>query len=286
MPRLEDLLDFLAAQGVPDEWTPAETIEAGGGTIPKTSSKGLVRAQDDTILEVGPFSRIMAQYAMRDRAALRASLMGAFALQMAKGALDGLRDLRLRGLQTGRTYLPRKYVVRGLEVSVGSGRSLSIAAGVAVQGGLRRSYPERPNAIAVPTNPGSTPKTYTLYLTNDGAPYLVEGTSPPEGGLALARVSVPAGDTGPAFGGTITDVRLIATPSSFIPPTLPSLFVPLEYPMPDAHYTVFLHVESASDLGRVALVVTEKARNGFRITNMGTADDIVVRWLALEPDWR
>lgn len=286
MPRLEDLLDFLQTVGVPDEWAPAETIEAGGGSIPKTSSKGLVRAGDNTILEVGPFARIMAQYAMRDRAALRASLMGAFALQMARGALDGLENLRRRGVQTGRAYLPRKYVVRGLQVSVGNGRSLSIAAGVAVQGGLRRSYPDRPNAIAVPTNPGSTAKTYTLYLTNDGAPYLVEGTSPPEGGMPLARVTVPAGDTGATFGGTLTDVRLIATPSSFIPPTLPSQFIPLDYPMPDTHYTVLLHVESASDLGRVALVVTEKTRNGFRVTNMGTADDIVLRWVALEPDWR
>lgn len=286
MPTIEELLDFLASRGIPDEWQPAETIESGGGTIPKTSSKGLVRSSTNEIIEVGAFARIMAQYAMRDRAALRAALMGTFALQMARGALDGLENLRLRGIQTGRAYLPRKYVVGGLNVTVGSGRSLSIAAGVAVQGGIRMRYAERPNAIAVPGNPGTSAKTYVLSLANDGAPYLVEGTSPPEGGLALARVHVPAGDTGPSFAGTITDVRLIATPSSFIPPLLPSLFVPLQYPMPTTEYQVLLHVESASDLGRVALVVTEKARNGFRLTNMGTADDIVVRWLALEPNWR
>jgi hypothetical protein len=287
VPTVEDILEFLASQGLADDWQPAETIESGGGTIPKTSSKGLVRSATNDILEVGPFARIMAQYAMRDRAAMRAAaVLGSAALSLAKGAWDGLQDLRYRAIQTGRVYIPRKYVVSGLQVSAGTGRSLSIAAGVAVQGGMRRSYPARPNAIAVPTNPGSAAKTYTLYLTNDGAPYLVEGAQAPEGGMPLAQVSVPAGDTGPTFAGTITDARVVASPSTWFPPVLPAYTVSLAYPMPNTNYNVYLRVEGASDLGRVALAVANKARNAFTIENRGTADDLVVWWMAVHRNWR
>lgn len=287
MPTVEDILEFLASQGLADDWQPAETIESGGGTIPKTSSKGIVRSQSNDIIELGPFARIMAQYALRDRAALRAAAtLGAAALDLAAGAWRGLEDLRRRSIQTGRAYIPRKYVMEGLQVSVGSGRSLSIAAGVAVQGGMCRRYEARPNAVAVPTNPGTAAKTYTLYLDNEGAPYLVEGTAAPEGGMPLARVTVPAGDTGVTFGGTLSDARVVATPSSWFPPVLPAFSVALAYPMLSTDYEVFLHAESASDLGRVHLVVTQKTRNAFVLENRGTADDIVVRWLALEPNWR
>lgn len=287
MPTVEDILEFLASQGLADDWQPAETIESGGGTIPKTSSKGLIRSATNEIIEVGAFARIMAQYAMRDRAAMRAAaVLGSLALDQAALAHKALADLRQRAFQAGRVYVPRKYVVSGLEVSAGNGRSLSIAAGVAVQGGIRMRYAERPNVIAVPTNPGTTAKTYILSLTNDGAVQLTEGSTAPEGGLGLARITVPAGDTGTTFAGTITDIRTVATPSTFLPPVLSDVTVALPYPMPDTDYHVLLHVESASDMGRVSLEVTGRTRNSFTITNRGTADDIVVHWVAYHPAWR
>lgn len=287
MPTIEELLEFLVSQGIPDDWQPAETIESGGGTIPKTSSKGLVRSSTDQIIEVGAFGRIMAQYAMRDRAAMRAAaVLGSLALDQAALAHKALADLRQRAFQAGRVYMPRKYVVSGLEVSAGNGRSLSIAAGVAVQGGMRMRYAERPNVIAVPTNPGTSAKTYVLSLTNDGAVQLTEGSGAPEGGLGLARITVPAGDTGVTFAGTITDIRTLAAPSTFFPPVLPEVTVALPYPMPDTDYHVLLHVESASDMGRVALEVVGKTKNAFTLNNRGTADDIVVRWVAYHPAWR
>lgn len=287
MPTIEELLDVLASRGIPDEWQPAETIESGGGTIPKTSSKGLVRSSTNEIIEVGAFARIMAQYAMRDRAAMRAAaVLGSLALDQAALAHKALADLRQRVWQAGRVYIPRKYVVSGLAVSAGNGRSLSIAAGVAVQGGMRRSYPARPNVIAVPTNPGTAAKTYILSLTNDGAVQLTEGSAVPEGGLGLARITVPAGDTGTTFAGTITDIRTVATPSTFFPPVLPDVTVALPYSMPDTDYHVLLHVESASDMGRVALEVVGKTKNAFTLSNRGTADDIVVGWAAYHPAWR
>ncbi|QWK21709.1 hypothetical protein [Thermus antranikianii] len=287
MPTIEELLEFLVSQGIPDDWQPAETIESGGGTIPKTSSKGLVRSSTNQIIEVGAFGRIMAQYAMRDRAAMRAAaVLGSLALDQAALAHKALADLRQRAFQAGRVYMPRKYVVSGLEVSAGNDRSLSIAAGVAVQGGMRMRYAERPNVIAVPTNPGTTAKTYILSLTNDGAVQLTEGSTAPEGGLGLARITVPAGDVGATFAGTITDIRTLAAPSTFFPPVLPNVTVALPYPMPDTDYHVLLHVESASDMGRVALEVVGKTKNAFTLSNRGTADDIVVRWVAYHPAWR
>ncbi|RTG92917.1 hypothetical protein [Thermus scotoductus] len=287
MPTVEDILEFLASQGLADDWQPAETIESGGGTIPKTSSKGLIRSATNEIIEVGAFARIMAQYALRDRAAMRAAaVLGSLALDQAALAHKALADLRQRVWQAGRVYIPRKYVVSGLEVSAGNGRSLSIAAGVAVQGGMRRRYEARPNAIAVPGNPGTSAKTYVLSLTNDGAVQLTEGSGAPEGGLGLARITVPAGDVGATFAGTITDIRTVATPSTFFPPVLPNVTVALPYPMPDTDYHVLLHVESASDMGRVALEVVGKTKNAFTLSNRGTADDIVVRWVAYHPAWR
>ncbi len=287
MPTIEELLEFLVSQGIPDDWQPAETIESGGGTVPKTSSKGLVRSSANEIIEVGAFARIMAQYAMRDRAAMRAAaVLGSLALDQAALAHKALADLRQRVWQAGRVYMPRKYVVSGLEVSAGNGRSLSIAAGVAVQGGMRMRYAERPNVIAVPGNPGTSAKTYVLSLANDGAVQLTEGSGAPEGGLGLARITVPAGDVGATFAGTITDIRTVATPSTFFPPVLPEVTVALPYPMPDTDYHVLLHVESASDMGRVALEVVGKTKNAFTLSNRGTADDIVVRWVAYHPAWR
>ncbi|RTI10864.1 hypothetical protein CSW30_03325 [Thermus scotoductus] len=174
----------------------------------------------------------------------------------------------------------------GLEVSAGNGRSLSIAAGVAVQGGMRMRYAERLNVIAVPGNPGTSAKTYVLSLANDGAVQLTEGSGAPEGGLGLARITVPAGDVGATFAGTITDIRTLAAPSTFFPPVLPEVTVALPYSMPDTDYHVLLHVESASDMGRVALEVVGKTKNAFTLSNRGTADDIVVRWVAYHPAWR
>lgn len=282
MPTIEELLEFLVSQGIPDEWQPAETIESGGGAIPKTSSKGLIRSSTNEIIEVGAFARIMAQYAMRDRAALRAaSVLGSYALSLAKGAQDGVSALRERAIQTGRVYIPRKYVVSGLTVSAGTWRSLSIAEGEAVHGGFRRYYAARPNGIGVPPNYGTTTINYILYLDNSGEPFLSEGTTVPEGGLPLARVTVPAGDTGADFGGTITDLRTVIQPSTWaLPPATATVALPTL--MPSTAYAVFLHVEGASDPGRVGLVVANKTRNAFVIEHRGEADDVVLRWMAVD----
>jgi hypothetical protein len=56
--------------------------------------------------------------------------------------------------------------------------------------------------------------------------------------------------------------------------------------MPNTNYNVYLRVEGASDLGRVALAVANKARNAFTIENRGTADDLVVWWMAVHQNWR
>ena len=269
------------------EWTPVDVLEAGGGTYEPSALRGVVRASDNTPLELGPLAAILIQLASRDLATMRAAaVLGSYALDQAALAHKALADLRQRVWQAGRVYIPRKYVVEGLQVSRGNGRSLSIAAGVAVQGGMQMRYAERPNVIAVPGNPGTSAKTYVLSLTNDGAVQLTEGSTAPEGGLGLARITVPAGDVGATFAGTITDIRTVATPNTFFPPVLPEVTVALPYPMPDTDYHVLLHVESASDMGRVALEVVGKTKNSFVLSSRGTADDIVVRWVAYHPAWR
>lgn len=283
MPTIEELLDFLASRGIPDEWQPAETIESGGGTIPKTSSKGIVRSQSNDIIELGPFARIMAQYAMRDRAAVRAaSTLGGLALDQAALAHRRLDDVLNRHIQVGRVYIANKFVIRGLQVSPGNGRSLNIAGGTMYAGGRPLSLPARTNAVAAPTKEG----TYVVWLDNEGNPYLTEGSRPPEGGLALARVTVPAGDTDATFSGTIADIRPLGQLNSWTSSTLGQVTVTLPYPMPDTQYEVFLHLEGASDPGLVALAVLEKTRNAFVLKNHGQADDIVVRWMAVHTKWR
>ena len=277
MPNIDEILDTLQELGVLDEWSPAETIESGGGTIPKTSSKGIVRASDNTIIELGPFGRIMAQYAMRDRAAARAAAVGTFALDLAAAAIRDLEDFRGWNLQSGRLYLPFKYVLSGLEVSVGQGRSLSIAAGEAVHGGYRRAYAERPNAVTVPPNPSAQTAQYVLWLDNSGEPFLSEGQTVPEGGLGLALVRVLPENTEATFAGALTDIRPMA--SVYHLPA-PRGTVSLSTPYPNPGYSVFLHLEGASGPD-VHLVVSAQARNAFTVENHGTADDVVVRWLTV-----
>ena len=264
------------------EWMAVDVLEAGGGSYEPTPLRGLVRASNNQPLSVGPLAAIHLQLASRDVSALRAaSVLGSYALFLAKGAQDGVSALRERAIQTGRVYIPRKYVVSGLQVTTGTWRSLSIAEGEAMHGGFRRYYAARPNGIGVPPNHGTTTINYILYLDNSGEPFLSEGTTAPEGGLPLARITVPAGDTGADFGGTITDLRKVIQPSTWaLPPSTATVALPT--PMPSTAYAVFLHVEGASDPGRVELVVAQKTRNAFVIEHRGEADDVVLRWMAVD----
>ena len=264
------------------EWTPVDVLEAGGGTYEPSALRGVVRASDNTPLELGPLAAILIQLASRDLAAMRAtSVLGSYALSLAKGAQDGVSALRERAIQTGRVYIPRKYVVSGLTVSAGTWRSLSIAEGEAVHGGFRRYYAARPNGIGVPPNYGTTTINYILYLDNSGEPFLSEGTTAPEGALPLARITVPAGDTGDTLAGTITDLRTVIQPSTWaLPPATATVVLPT--PMPSTAYAVLLHLEAASDPGRVELVVANKTKNAFVIEHRGEADDVVIRWMAVD----
>lgn len=283
MPKYEDTFLPNGNPVAPPEWEAVDTVEAGGGSYPAMPLRGIVRGSDNTVLEVGPLAKVVAQLASRDMAAMRAlSTLGALALDQAALAHRRLDDVLNRHIQVGRAYIANKFVIQGLQVSPGNGRSLNIAGGTMYAGGRPLSLPARTNAVAVPTEEG----TYVVWLDNEGNPYLTEGSQPPEGGLALARVTVPAGDTDATFSGTIADIRPLGQLNSWTPSTLGQVTVTLPYSMPNTQYEVFLHLEGASDPGRVALSVEQKARNAFVLRNHGQADDVVVRWMAVHTKWR
>jgi hypothetical protein len=63
--------------------------------------------------------------------------------------------------------------------------------------------------------------------------------------------------------------------------------VAVPHALPAADYGVQLEVESATDPAAVgALVVYGKARNGFKIRQTGSADNVRIRWTLLNPRYQ
>lgn len=146
---------------------------------------------------------------------------------------------------------------------------------MAYLGGYQRYFPS--TFLIVPNNGTTQDAIYTVYVSSDG---VIQLGTPPESHLPLARITVPAGDTGSTFSGTVTDLRVFGNPT--LPP-IPTVGIQFGTPMPTTAYVVLLYLESSTDPGRVQLQVTSKARNGFTVALYGGGDDVTFRWLAYYP---
>ncbi len=194
-------------------------------------------------------------------------------------------------LQTGQATVFNRGVVNGCTVSKSSNatRNLNLASGSTFMHGRILPAAEALNSAAVPANSGSVGADCYSYLWIDGSGAIQHdctalGAVVPSGGLALYRITVPAGNNeqnDPYLANcTLTDVRRVESGYPMIFLNAPFIYVPLPYDVLDGDYNVDLDVESFEGSGfQMGYVyVADRLRNGFKICMNGTADTILVRW--------
>jgi hypothetical protein len=114
------------------------------------------------------------------------------------------------------------------------------------------------------------------------------GGSVPEGGLALYRFTVPAGNNetnDPYLGSvTMTDVRRVEAGYPVQFNSVPYVSVALPFTMMDSDYEVVLDILSFKGGGgqRPCVYPGDKAANGFKIYVEGSLDAVNVRWTAIK----
>lgn len=198
-------------------------------------------------------------------------------------------------LQQGTAKIYNRFVVYGGIVRAVSGtRNVNITKTgsytvgnyslVHINGEMVSIEDTQDSVATIPTNSTGAAVNYYVYLDAQGAPHVA--AAKPEDGLALYRITVPAGDVAANLNAcTLTDVRRVETNYNAYYNSVP--FAVVELPGYAAincpNYDVKLTVESANDSGRTVLEVYDKASNGFKIRSLGTADNIAVRWTLLNP---
>lgn len=205
--------------------------------------------------------------------------------------------IRKRVLRQGVVTIKNKFVMNGYVLTKSDIRALNLSATGTVGTGVSKaridgiivSKSDDDYALSVPTNETAAAKTYYAYLRNiDGFYDLEIAETVPDDALLLYSLAVPAGDTANNLNNvTVTDQRVVQADSSWISTFTPFAAVAFPETLPGAEYAVDLEVEGATDVSAVgALVAYEKAGNGFKIKMTGSADNVRVRWTALNPSYR
>jgi hypothetical protein len=198
-------------------------------------------------------------------------------------------------LQSGVAVVINRGIISGCAVSKSSGavRNLSLAAGAFFLNGLEIACSAVPNGALVPANDSSATQVCYAYIflnANGQAQFATTpfGQAVPDGGLALYRITVPAGNTGendPYLGSvTLTDVRRVEAGYPIQVNSLPYASVALPYSMIDSDYAVYLDILSFKGGGNQGAMVYpgDKASNGFKIYAQGSLDAVTVRWTAVK----
>lgn len=217
-----------------------------------------------------------------------------FALDQAALANSGVNALHKISQQQGIFTIRNTGVISGcgLTVNAASNRDFTCAAGVFFTGGRKYSKVADINSGNVPTNITAGTLYAYVYLTATGAcevTALVDSTVTsaivPAGGVVLARLTVPAGNTDANLVGvTVTTSGYLRTESAYFPTQLDaaaSVTITLPNIQPDANYTVHFDIESAATgapVGLDQLVLTARNTNYFTVTLYSAADNVVVRY--------
>jgi hypothetical protein len=199
-------------------------------------------------------------------------------------------------IQTGMVQITNRGVISGCAVtkSTNAVRNISLGAGAFFVQGQEIICPAFTNTSLVPPNNGTTAQTCYAYLYVDSDGRTVRfactpfGGSVPEGGVALYRFTVPAGNTevnDPYLAAvTMTDVRRMEPgfPVQFNAIAYASVSLP--YSMIDADYEVVFDIIDFKGgvTQRPAVYAGNKAANGFRLYAEGTLDTVNIRWTALK----
>jgi hypothetical protein len=198
-------------------------------------------------------------------------------------------------LQSGVAVVTNRGIISGCTVSKSANavRNLSLAAGAFFLNGVELSCPAVSNGALVPANDGSAAQSCYAYIFLNANGQVQFATTPfgqavPDGGLALYRITAPAGNTGendPYLGSvTLTDVRRIEAGYPIQVNSLPYASVALPYSMIDSDYAVYLDLLSFKGGGnqRAMVYPGDKAGNGFKIYVQGSLDAVSVRWTAVK----
>ena len=246
--------------------------------------KGLIEGMQDTVASFDP--------SMQE--ALFAGLK--LSLDLAALGMKEHEQTRLTRFQEITASIKNRGVKSGVALSKSSTatRNISCSDGVVFMGGREYPVANQTNTASVASNTGSVDGTVIIYMfkTEGGAIDVAATTLDggiPDGGIELARATVPAGNTegnDPYLANvTITDSarREPGWPQAQRAPA--TVFVPLGRVLPDAAYQVAVEVLGSSG-GRQQLgdvYAADRLQNGFKLTTNGTADDVTVRLLVQHP---
>lgn len=208
-----------------------------------------------------------------------------------------METLRQRVLMQGSAIIKNKHVIAGFVLAKSDIRALHLSQTGIVGTGVSRaqidgmivSMGDDDYHVSVPSNESGGARDYFAFLSRTGSGYGVQiALTVPDDGLPLYRVAVPAGNAGNSLAAvTLTDLRLVQPANTWISTFAPFASVAFPSALPASDYAVHLEVESATDPAAVgSLVVEEKARNGFKIRQTGSADNVRVRWTILNPRYR
>lgn len=208
-----------------------------------------------------------------------------------------MQVLRKRVLAQGAVVIKNKHVITGMVLSKSDIRALHLSQSGTVGTGVSRakidgmivSLADDDYHVSVPSNETSEALDYYAFLIGSGSGYEVQiAQEVPDSGLPLYRVTVPANNTGNSLSAvTLTDLRVIQAANAWLTTFDPWASVSFPEALPAADYAVELEVESATDPAAVGtLVVYDKARNGFKLRQTGSADNVHVRWTLLNPRYQ
>lgn len=204
-----------------------------------------------------------------------------------------LANLRGRVLAQGTVTIKNKHVITGLILTKTEIRALHLSQSGEVGGGVSRaqidgmivSLSDDDYHVSVPSNESDEARTYFAYLVNTGGvSYGVQiDQQVPDTGLPLYRIEVPANNTGNSLSAvTLTDLRVIQATNSWVSSYEPFASVAFPDTLPAADYGVELEVEDATNTAAVGtLEAYDKMRNGFKIRQTGSADNVRIRWTLL-----
>jgi len=208
-----------------------------------------------------------------------------------------MQVLRKRVLAQGSVVIKNKHVITGMVLSKSDIRALHLSQSGTVGTGVSRakidgmivSLADDDHHVSVPSNETSEALDYHAFLIGSGSSYEVQiALEVPDNGLPLYRVTVPANNTGNSLSAvTLTDLRVIQAANAWLTTFDPWASVSFPEVLPAADYAVELEVESATDPAAVGtLVVYDKATNGFKLRQTGSADNVHVRWTLLNPRYQ
>jgi hypothetical protein len=221
--------------------------------------------------------------------------MFAYALDLGGRAHQEIKKTIGQRIQTGIATIINRGVIAGLAVekSATALRNISLNSGKFFMNGMESVCPALQNSALVPDNYDAAARYCYAYIYFNASGVIRFACTPldgsvPEGGMALYRFAVPAGNSyqnDPYLAAvTMTDVRRMETayPAQFN--SIAYVSVALPFNLLDAEYAVLLEVldYNGGHNQTPTIHADNKAANGFNIKMEGTLDAVRVRWTAIK----